>query len=304
MQDSHAAVPSYEERQRREREQMLKAANKHPLNRRAAELLGWAGTTPSWYWIHALALMFRRLYPPPDYWPVVAPDLEDMRWGSNNYDYYQLEMKMHTMMFDWTPNKILYYLTQCVGTGEPLLVTGETGDPMTIVELLNAAQTLENGADILLHVVAEQMSDEPDKFEILRKPNEIRAKATRVANRHPLNRCARALLVQAKQIISDHKLHALQLMQWRVYYDDDEKANRLFTYGSLVEDLSVHAPLAQLRYLTVSTYDAEFVEIAEDLDLQDPEWSADCLLEIIERRMTSYPPDKWYKWTTAFRDAR
>ena len=85
MQDSHAAVPSYEERQkRREREQMLKAANKHPLNRRAAELLGWAGTTPSWYWIRALALMFRRLYPPPDYWPVVAPDLEDMRWGSNN----------------------------------------------------------------------------------------------------------------------------------------------------------------------------------------------------------------------------
>lgn len=304
MEDSHAELPSYEERRRLEEEKMLKAGNKHPLNRRAAELLGRAGTTSSWIWIHALDLMFTRLYPPPDYYQVVAPDLENMRWGSNNYDCDQLEMKIHTMTSDWMPDKIIYFLTKCVGTCEPLLVADEPGDAMTIVEALNAAQTLEDGADILLHVLGEQMSDVPDNFEIPHTPNEIRAKATRVANRHPLNRCAREMLVQAKQIVWEHKLHALQLMQWRVYYEDDEKANRLFTFGSLVADLGVHTPLAQLRYLTVSTYDAEMVNIADDLDPEDLEWSADRLLEVIERRMTSYPSDKWYKWTTAFRDAR
>lgn len=115
-------------------------------------------------WLHALSLMFWRLYPPPDYYPVVAPDLENMRWGWQNYDYNMLEMKIHAMISDWTPKKILDYFTRSLenDTGE-LIIAGwdENDNSMTVVEALNAAETPEEGGKLLLDVLGEQMSNDP-----------------------------------------------------------------------------------------------------------------------------------------------
>ena len=112
-------------------------------------------------WLNALSLMLWRLYPPPDYYPVVAPDLENMRWGWQNYDYNMLEMKIHAMMSDWRPKEILNYLMQGLETGELLIAAwDENSNSMTVVDALNAAQTPEDGGKILLDVLGEQMSSD------------------------------------------------------------------------------------------------------------------------------------------------
>lgn len=150
-----------EMQRKRERVEAMNQGNEHPLNRRALELLkeavSFKEVSHSMLYIHQL--MFWRFYPN---WPDSPPYLEAMRWGK--YSYYWLEMKIFTMQLDWMADEQLKYLTQDVETGGPLVVFGQNEEFIPILDALNAAQTPEEGADILLRALSEQMENDPEEW--------------------------------------------------------------------------------------------------------------------------------------------
>lgn len=123
-----------------------------------------------------------------------------------------------------------------------------------------------------------------------------RAKALIVANRHPLNRCAREILSQVEQSVETDELYAIQLMRWRL-----NQSNRLLPWrrfepwlfdwdklNSLVVNLSDSSPLRRLRHLTVCVCAS-----AEELQAQaTPQDGAEYLLEALERGLERRCPDK------------
>lgn len=145
----------------------------------------------------------------------------------------------------------------------------------------------------------------------------IRAKAINVANRHPLNRCAREMLVEVGESVMCDQLHAIRLMFWRLEADERLEAinwranrpswaEREYEVGLMMGSMMECTPLAILRYLTVS------VDVWDGCwqrkDYGGKEWTPEALADVLldelmykcDYEATHFIDEcTWAQWTTA-----
>ena len=112
----------------------IRAANCHPLNRRASELLTLAKQTVDDEQLHALQLMYWRL----------CEDAE----GKDNWSRYRLplEMEIDEMHHYWTPKNVMRWLQTAKA---PTLIFGEIETASDLAE----EDAPEYAADILLRLL-------------------------------------------------------------------------------------------------------------------------------------------------------
>ena len=95
---------------------------------------------------------------------------------------------------------------------------------------------------------------EDERLRRAEKRRRIRAKAINVANRHPLNRRAREMLLAAGEPVVHHQLHAIQLMFWR--FEVVERLEGAVRHLETIEDLEARVE----HLIEIQRYPYEAIE--------------------------------------------